>query len=67
MKFFNSKCLTNLSNYSTTLNILFIAHMYSSDRFEYFAKNGFEKEAVMLDKQMIPHFKALDVCFKICQ
>ena len=43
------------------------AHMYSSAGFEYFVKSGFEWEPLMLDKQMIPHFLALDVGAKICQ
>ena len=41
--------------------------MYSSGGFEYFVKSGFERELPMLDKQMIPHLKALDVSVKICQ
>ena len=41
--------------------------MYLSAGFEYFAKSGFEHEPVMLDRQMIPHLKALDVSFKISQ
>ena len=43
------------------------AHMYSSGGFEYFVKSGFEWEPLMLDKQMIPHLKGLDVGNKICQ
>ena len=35
--------------------------------FEYFVKSGFEREPLMLDKQMMPHLKGLDVCVKICQ
>ena len=41
--------------------------MYSSGGFEYFVKSGFEWEPLMLDKQMIPHFLALDVDAKIGQ
>ena len=41
--------------------------MYSSGGFEYFVKSGFEREPLMLDKQMIPHLKGLDVGVKICQ
>ena len=43
------------------------AHMYSSGGFEYFVKSGFEREPIMLHKQMIPHFKPLDVGSKISQ
>ena len=43
------------------------AHMYTYGGFEYFVKSGFERELLMLDKQMIPHFKPLDVGFKICK
>ena len=35
--------------------------MYPYGGFEYFVKSGFESELLMLDKQMIPHLKALDV------
>ena len=35
--------------------------------FENFVKSGFEREILMLDKQMIPHFNALDVGSKIFQ
>ena len=41
--------------------------MYWFGGFEYFVKSGFEREPLMLDKQMIPHFKGLDVDFKISQ
>ena len=40
---------------------------YQTSGFEYFVKSGFERELVMLDKQMIPHLKALDICINICQ
>ena len=40
---------------------------YWTSGFEYFAKSEFEREPLMLDKQMIPHFKPLDVGFKISQ
>ena len=48
-------------------NVYTTAYMYSSAGFEYFVKSGFEWELLMLDKQMIPHLKALDVSVKICQ
>ena len=38
--------------------------MYWFGGFEYFVKSGFEKEPLMLGKQMIPHFKGLDVVLK---
>ena len=47
--------------------------VYTSDRkywsggFEYFVKSRFEREPLMIDKQTIPHFKGLDVGFKISQ
>ena len=41
--------------------------MYWFDGFEYFVKSGFERELPMLDKKMIPHFKGLDVGFRISQ
>ena len=41
--------------------------MYSTAGFEYFVKSGFERETLMLDKQMIPHFIGLDIDFKISQ
>ena len=41
--------------------------MYWFGGFEYFVKSGFEREPLMLDKQMIPHFKDLDVGSKISQ
>ena len=47
--------------------------MYTADRmywfggFEYFVKSRFEREPLMLDKQMIPYLKALDVGVKMCQ
>ena len=41
--------------------------MYLSAGFECFAKSGFEQEPIMLDKQIIPHLKAMDVRAKICQ
>ena len=40
---------------------------YQASGFEYFVKSEFERELLMLDKQMIPHFLALDVSVKICQ
>ena len=40
---------------------------YRTSEFEYFVKSGFERELLMLDKQMIPHFKPLDVDFKLSQ
>ena len=40
---------------------------YSSSGFEYFAKSGIELEPLMLDKHMIPHYRSLDVGFKISQ
>ena len=43
------------------------AHMYPYGGFEYFVKSEFEREPLMLDTQMIPHFIALDVGSKICQ
>ena len=39
--------------------------MYWFGRFEYFVKSGFEREPLMLDKQMILHFKDLYVGFTI--
>ena len=33
--------------------------MYWFGGFEYFVKSGFEREPLMLDKQMIPHFNGL--------
>ena len=41
--------------------------MYWFSGFEYFVKSGFEREPLMLIKQMIPHLKVLDVSGKICQ
>ena len=41
--------------------------MYWFGGFEYFVKSGFVREPFMLDKQMIPHFKGLDVGFKTSQ
>ena len=41
--------------------------MYWFGGFEYLVKSGFEREPLMLDKQMIPHLKGLDVGFKISQ
>ena len=47
--------------------------LYTTDRkyqtsvFEYFAKSEFEREPLMLDKQIIPHFNALDVSIKSCE
>ena len=38
---------------------------YPTSGFEYFVKSGFEREPLMLDKQMIPH--SLDVGSKISQ
>ena len=43
------------------------AHMYPYGGFEYFVKSEFEGEPLMLDKELIPHFKGLDVGFKISQ
>ena len=43
------------------------AHMYTYGGFEYFVKSGFDREPLKLHKQMIPHFLALDVGFKISQ
>ena len=51
----------------------YLEEIYTTDRkyqtsgFEYFVKSGFEREPLMLDKQMIPHFKPLDVGSKISQ
>ena len=51
----------------------FIVFTYTTDRkywtsgFEYLVKSGFERESLMLDKQMIPHFKPLYVGSKISQ
>ena len=50
-----------------------LGNLHSTDRkyqtsgFEYFVKSEFEKEPLMLDKQIIPHFKLLDVGSKISQ
>ena len=41
--------------------------MYWFGGFECFGKSGFEREPLMLEKQMIPHLKGLDVGFKISQ
>ena len=41
--------------------------MYWSSGFEYLVKSGFEREPLMLDKQMMSHFKGLDVGSKISQ
>ena len=41
--------------------------MYWFGGFEHFVKSGFEREPLMLDKQMIPHLKGLDISAKICQ
>ena len=41
--------------------------MYWFDGFEYFVKSRFWREPLMLDKQMIPHFNALDIGSKISQ
>ena len=55
----------------TTPNELVFAYtadrMYWFGGFEYFVKSEFEREPLMLDKQMIPHFNALDVGSKISQ
>ena len=51
----------------------FFFRLYTADRmywfggFKYFVKSEFEREPLMLDKQMIPHFKPLDVSSKISQ
>ena len=50
-----------------------MGYIYTADRmywfggFEYFVNSGFEREPLILDKQMIHHFKSLDVDFKIYQ
>ena len=50
-----------------------LGNLHSTDRkyqtsgFEYFVKSEFEKEPLMLDKQIIPHFKPLDVGSKKSQ
>ena len=44
-----------------------VSHMYWFGGFEHFVNSGFEREPLMLDKQMIPHFKGLNVGFKISQ
>ena len=50
------------------MKVLYTAdRMYWFGGFEYFVKSGFEREPLMLDKQMIPHFKPLDVASKISQ
>ena len=41
--------------------------MYWFGGFEHFVKSGFEREPLMLEKQMIPHLKGLDVGFKMFQ
>ena len=41
--------------------------MYWFAGFEYFVKSGYEREPLMLDKQMIPHFNAVDIGSKISQ
>ena len=41
--------------------------MYWFGGFEYFVKSGFEREPLVLDKQIIPHFNGLDVGFNISQ
>ena len=41
--------------------------MYWFGGFEHFVKSGFERESLLLDNQMIPHFRGLDVAFKISQ
>ena len=38
---------------------------YPASGLEYFVKSEFEREPLMLDKQMISHFKPLDVGSKI--
>ena len=40
---------------------------YQTSGFEHFVKSRFEREPLMLDKQMIPHFNGLDVGSKISQ
>ena len=40
---------------------------YRTSGFKYFVKSGFERQPLVLDKQMIPHFKPLDVGSKISQ
>ena len=40
---------------------------YLTSGFEYFVKSRFEREPLMLDKQMIPNFKPLDVGSKVSQ
>ena len=41
--------------------------MYWLGGFEYYLISGFEREPLVLDKQMILQFKGLDVGFKISQ
>ena len=41
------------------------AHMYPYGGFEYFVKSGFGREPLKLQKQMIPHFLALDAKLKV--
>ena len=53
---------------TTTISISYTTdRKYQTSGFEYFVKSGFEREPLMLDKQMIPHFKGLDVGSKISQ
>ena len=35
--------------------------MYWFGGFDYFVKSGFEREPLMLDEQMMPHLKGVDV------
>ena len=41
--------------------------MYWFVGFGHYVKSEFEREPLMLDKQMIPHFKGLDIGSKISQ
>ena len=60
MKKIKGAQLTMESNYTAD-------RMYWFGGFECFRKSGFEREPLMLEKQMISYSKDLDVGFKISQ
>ena len=54
--------ITNEKSFSYT-----VLRFCSTPTFPIFNLSGFEREPLKLGKQMIPHFVALDVGFKMCQ
>ena len=64
---YNQKISCQGFNSSLILSLYTTDRKYQTKGFECFVKSEFEREPLMLDKQMIPHFKPLDVGFKISQ